>query len=46
MNSWNQKRISSNIDKKRTNWNQSLRTPGTSGKVIKPKKLKKVYNTY
>ena len=41
MNAWNQKRISSNIDKKRTNWNQSLRTPGTAGKVTKPKKIKK-----
>lgn len=41
MNAWNQKRTSTNIDKKRTNWNQSLRTPGTSGKVTKPKKIKK-----
>ena len=40
MNYWNQKqkRNSSNVDKKRTNWNQSLRS---TSKTKKPKKLKK-----
>ena len=38
MNSWNQKRISSNIDKKRTNWNQSLRS---NVKTNRPKKIRK-----
>ena len=40
MNYWNQKqkRNSSNVDKKRTNWNQSLRS---SSKTQKTKRIKK-----
>jgi small subunit ribosomal protein S18 len=40
MNYWNQKKTSQNSDKKRTNWNQSLRSNPNS-KPRKPKKLKK-----
>ena len=38
MNYWNPKRTANTLEKKRTNWNQSLRS---SGKPKKPKKIKK-----
>lgn len=40
MNYWNQKlkKSTGTIDKKRTNWNQSLRS---TSKVVKPKRIKK-----
>nr|YP_009545197.1 ribosomal protein S18 [Synura uvella]AYO28351.1 ribosomal protein S18 [Synura uvella] len=38
MNYWNQKRTNLNTDKKRTNWNQNLRS---NLKIVKQKKIKK-----
>lgn len=38
MNYWNQKRTNLSTDKKRTNWNQNLRS---NLKIVKQKKIKK-----
>lgn len=43
MNYWNKekKRVAFGSDKKRINWNQSLRSKTSTGKTTKPKKIKK-----